>query len=241
MVSQPSRHSVRDAVSSVLKKRVVKSAEERRQDILAAAIRLFSEKGFNETTVDDVAEKAGVAKGTIYIYFRSKEHILIALKRQFQEGLETRVAEVVTDALDRVAAGEDLDYRDVIDDIFDAVIDYHSENRDTVEVVVRQTTGPDLVQEVLDLDQDYMTMVAGAFRVATDAGLIHVSDPEMMAYLVNAAIRDNIVTCLCYGKPGSMERLVASVRELLYKALSPVPGMSKAPRRPRPPRLRSAT
>jgi AcrR family transcriptional regulator len=212
---------VREAVSTVLKKRVVKPAAERREEILQAALRLFGEKGFNETTVEDIAEGAGVAKGTIYLYFPSKEHILLALKKQFSQGLERRCADVVTDAIERLGRGEKLDYREVIDDILDAMVEYNVEHRDAVEIVVRQVPGPDLVGEALELEKDYLQLIANAFREATEYGLIHTSDPEMAAYLINAAIRDNIVTCLCYSEPGDMDRLVAASKELLYKALAP--------------------
>jgi AcrR family transcriptional regulator len=47
----------------------------RRSEILDAALKLFGKKGFAETRMDDVAEKAKVAKGTLYLYFSSKEEI----------------------------------------------------------------------------------------------------------------------------------------------------------------------
>ncbi len=47
----------------------------KREKILLAAQELFSEKGFHETTVEEIAKEAGVAKGTVYIYFDSKEQI----------------------------------------------------------------------------------------------------------------------------------------------------------------------
>lgn len=44
--------------------------------IINSAISLFAEKGFHETKVDEIAEKSNVAKGTVYLYFKSKEEIL---------------------------------------------------------------------------------------------------------------------------------------------------------------------
>lgn len=57
------------------------SAEARRQAILDAAINVFSEQGFAAARLDDVAERAGVAKGTLYLYFESKEALFQALIR----------------------------------------------------------------------------------------------------------------------------------------------------------------
>ncbi len=72
------------------------SYERRRTSILRAARDAFSRLGFTVATVDDVAERAGIAKGTLYLYFRSKEEIYLAclleevheLMRQSREEME---------------------------------------------------------------------------------------------------------------------------------------------------------
>jgi Transcriptional regulator len=60
--------------------------EERRQSILQAAREVFLEKGFFRATMDDVAERAEVSKGTLYLYFESKETLLAHL---LLEGLDS--------------------------------------------------------------------------------------------------------------------------------------------------------
>jgi TetR/AcrR family transcriptional regulator len=59
--------------------RRAREKEERRQSILRAARETFFENGFHRATVDDVAERAEVSKGTVYLYFESKETILAHL------------------------------------------------------------------------------------------------------------------------------------------------------------------
>ena len=68
----------------------------RREAILQAARGVFTEKGLLASTIDEVAERAEVAKGTIYLYFRSKEEILSAL---LDEGLAL-VGKRFSEALD---------------------------------------------------------------------------------------------------------------------------------------------
>lgn len=51
-------------------------------EILAAALDCFAERGFTATRMDDVAERAGVTKGTVYLYFKTKEELFKALVRQ---------------------------------------------------------------------------------------------------------------------------------------------------------------
>jgi TetR/AcrR family fatty acid metabolism transcriptional regulator len=54
-------------------------AEGKREKILEAAVRVFSAKGFFASRVSDVAAAAGIADGTVYLYFRSKDDILVSL------------------------------------------------------------------------------------------------------------------------------------------------------------------
>jgi len=223
--------SVPEPVSSVLKRRVVKPTEQRRAEILASALQLFSSKGFHDTTMEEVANAAGVAKGTIYLYFQSKEHLLLALKRDFMQGLTDAVANIVADAIEQLEGGKGTDYRDIIDDIFHAVVDYHTSRREAVEVVVRQSPSPDLVNEALELEREYLALITSAFRTGMEYGLVHTEDPEMTAHLITAAIRDNIATCLCYGEPNDLDRLVEASKQMLYKALAP--DVELPPRRPR--------
>ena len=69
--------------------RVIKAYEERKAEMVAAAWRLFSENGYDQTTVNAIIESLGVSKGTFYHYFTSKEDILNAVvKTMTQEGLK---------------------------------------------------------------------------------------------------------------------------------------------------------
>jgi AcrR family transcriptional regulator len=56
---------------------------ERPQEILEAAFAEFSRNGYATTTLDQIAERAGVTKGTIYVYFENKEHLFISMVHEF--------------------------------------------------------------------------------------------------------------------------------------------------------------
>ncbi|MCB1060668.1 MAG: TetR/AcrR family transcriptional regulator [Calditrichaeota bacterium] len=58
--------------------------DQRHDQILEAAGKLFASKGFDKTSVDEIAKEAGLSKGAVYWYFPSKERILIALADQFE-------------------------------------------------------------------------------------------------------------------------------------------------------------
>ena len=74
--------------------RVVKEAEERKQEILDAAERLFASKGFDNTSISDILEETGIARGTLYYHFKSKEELLDAVIERMIEGMTARAKEI---------------------------------------------------------------------------------------------------------------------------------------------------
>lgn len=59
--------------------RIIKNPEERRNEILDTAEMLFCNKGYTKTTINDILKEIGVAKGTFYYYFKSKEEVMDAI------------------------------------------------------------------------------------------------------------------------------------------------------------------
>lgn len=73
------------AENEVIRVRSTPKAEETRRRIYDAALELFRDKGFEQTTMRDIAKKSGVALGAAYYYFSSKEAIVLAFYDQMQE------------------------------------------------------------------------------------------------------------------------------------------------------------
>src|SRR5512136_2342491 len=67
--------------------------QERNDAIMDAALEVFAEKGLKNSTVDDVAEKAELSKGTLYLYFKSKEHLFFAIDMRAARLLRERFEE----------------------------------------------------------------------------------------------------------------------------------------------------
>ena len=78
--------------------RITKATEERRLEIIETAKKLFSERGFNNTPVDAIIKEMGVAKGTFYYYFKSKEEVLAAIVDQTLDQIVKMAEQVAEDA-----------------------------------------------------------------------------------------------------------------------------------------------
>jgi AcrR family transcriptional regulator len=83
--------------NTTIKPRVTSRAEDTRRKIYEAAMELFREKGFEETTMRDIAAKAGVALGGAYYYYSSKDAIVLAFYREMQETSTPLVGGALTD------------------------------------------------------------------------------------------------------------------------------------------------
>ena len=65
--------------------RISKSPEDRKKEIVDVAEELFITKGYSQTTINDILRKIGIAKGTFYYYFKSKEDVMDAIVERFIE------------------------------------------------------------------------------------------------------------------------------------------------------------
>lgn len=70
---------------------------QRREQILEAAIQVFSRKGYHNTSIHDIIERAGIARGTFYLYFENKRQIFDTILDQFLEDLDAAVQTVRLD------------------------------------------------------------------------------------------------------------------------------------------------
>lgn len=74
-----------------------KKAEDRKNEILDAVDELFGQKGFDGTSTNDILEKVGIARGTLYHHFKSKEDIMDALIDRYAVRLIDGAQEVAAD------------------------------------------------------------------------------------------------------------------------------------------------
>src|SRR5262244_1914291 len=73
------------------------------QQIIEAAIRVFARNGYYHSRVSDIAREAGIAAGTIYLYFRTKDEILVTLFREKMAHFVAAVRKAISDAPDPVS------------------------------------------------------------------------------------------------------------------------------------------
>ena len=106
-----------------------KKQKDARDRILQSALDEFSEKGFHATTIDSIAERAGMAKGTVYRYFKTKESLFNALK-------EDTISEFVELARQDLSRQEDV--LRIIESIIRMYLSFFEKNSAFFKVIVQE-------------------------------------------------------------------------------------------------------
>ena len=106
-----------------------KKQKDARDRILQSALDEFSEKGFHATTIDSIAERAGMAKGTVYRYFKTKESLFNALK-------EDTISEFVELARQDLSREEDV--LRIIESVIRMYLSFFEKNSAFFKVIVQE-------------------------------------------------------------------------------------------------------
>ena len=223
MVQSDFGASPRALDQAVRRPRVVKPPDQRRREILDAAAELFRERGFDVTPVQAIAAKAGVAAGTVYLYFPSKEAILVALQEEFESGLLDRFAEIAQQVLaQEEASGEIVSYQEAVERLLDGMVAYSLERREVSEMLTRHVGRAGFASDDPILAGGLTELLARVIREGVRLGYIHTSDPEMAAYLLNLAAVTAIGHAIAFEDDSMRERVVRQAKELYIKALAPL-------------------
>lgn len=143
--------------------------QQRKNDIVEAAEALFSEKGFKATTMQEISERVELSKGTIYLYFKSKEELYLSVcvkgVAEFGEDLETAA---------RAAGG----LEDVIRAVYMAYIRHSLEKpaifrvlRDTFIEQVRQNLSHETIEEISGYIKGWLELESGLLEEGIERGI----------------------------------------------------------------------
>jgi AcrR family transcriptional regulator len=196
------------------RKRVLKSPEDRRQEILDAAVEVFSDHGVSKATVADVAVAAGVAKGTVYLYFSSKEELLGALRDRFVDELLGHVADLLSQA------GQ-VDWWELVDTTIESMSDFMFENELLMLVFVEEGLSSDAAKVFPDVGSRVDSMFAAAIQQGMESGACTVSDPELTAAFFHHALEGTLMHACLHGEKLDRDRFVTAAKELVHKTLAP--------------------
>jgi AcrR family transcriptional regulator len=192
--------------------------EARPQEILSAALSVFAERGYAATRLEDVARRAGVTKGTLYLYFANKEELFKAVIRG------TLVRELM-----RITGGGEASPVSIDDMIADFERLADSPIGAIPKLVLGEATNfPEIARFYLDeVVARGLTAIRAVLQRGIDAGLFRAVDPEYAAYCVVAPLLLGVLWKHSLGQvandPLDIAALCRCHRDLLLNGLRPRP------------------
>ncbi|WP_164689443.1 TetR/AcrR family transcriptional regulator [Herpetosiphon llansteffanensis] len=170
--------------------------EERAALILEVAQQLFSEKGYVEASIDEIAARAGIAKGTVYLHFASKEELVVALfEQQFNQFLR-QIEQTLAEALPVRVRLEHL--------LFDVFTRIQAQGN---QVLLDLNPRLGLTTNVINKRPDLAAYSAKAMELITALMAEGQANAEFEQAIPTAVLVATLVNMLA---PNSYERLLAS-------------------------------
>jgi AcrR family transcriptional regulator len=170
--------------SSATKEEMVR--EFRIREILEAACRVVARYGFQGATIDRVAEEAGIAKGTIYLYFHTKEELL---KAAVEQGIQTFTDQV------RTAVEEVHKPLEKLCRLVDVSLKLSDAHRDFFKTLLLErnflAAAPNHPEatRMLDLYLTHIRLIEDVIQAGVSAGILRPHNVEASAFALNEAIR----------------------------------------------------
>jgi AcrR family transcriptional regulator len=159
----------------------------RRAQVLRHAKRIFARKGYHRTNVADIIARAGIARGTFYLYFQNKKDL-------FEELLEQVVGEL-TNRIERLRVGpEHPDPVQQLRDNLGRVLAYVLAERELTDILLNHSTGFD--RELDEKIQDFYDRIAALIQRSLDLGiqmnLVRKSNTRATSYAILGGIKEVI-------------------------------------------------
>jgi len=181
-----------------LKTKVENNKFEKKTKLLASAYKLYSEKGINNTSIQDIATYAGVAKGTFYLYFKDKYDL--------QEKLVIeKSSELFHKALSKLNVHVINKFDDQLIFIIDSVIDDLNSNPDLIKIIYKDLSLAfynDGINSLLDSDEIgiYKTFMKGIKE-----NNVKLKNPDITFYMIIELVSSTIFNSIIKNIPVSID------------------------------------
>jgi TetR/AcrR family transcriptional regulator len=186
-----------------IKERREREKESRRQEIIDAAEKVFFAKGLEAATMDEIAERAELSKGTLYLYFKSKEELYLQIHLRGNRALTLAFAKAVKNkkkGIDKLRAIGDAYYRFYLEspNYFNAIIYYELKDYDL-------SADEGCVQECAEEGGKTLGVVIDAIETGISDGTIR-SDLDPVKTAIALWAKSTGIVCLAAAKGNIFER-----------------------------------
>ncbi len=191
--------------------RISKTPQERKEEILHAARTLFLEQGYDQTSVQDIVRKVGVAQGTFYYHFPSKDACLEAVAKEEVAALESLLAEI--------ARQEDSQPLEQLHAMLAQALMLQEGKKNILDAVHKKSNAILHERLVTTTLEAVIPIVAQVIARGRDQGVFHVRHPLETTELMISALAYLVHEPYLVNEPDHFLRLAQAVEELLPRVL----------------------
>ncbi len=188
-----------------------------KQKILVAGRRIFAEKGYSHTRIQDLLKAAGVSPGAFYNYFSNKEELFLELVREAGEALRESVQKI---RVQGIKVGNQDELFLVLIDSIRYFFEFVDQNRAGLLILFReqQTSNPIIMDTLNLIISEIHRDLKKDIHTGIDMGMIAVADPGIAAWGVLSAISG--VTLAYLNNPKiERDKLIQTLSELILLGL----------------------
>ena len=167
---------------------------ERRQQILSVARDVFARRGYHQTTIDDIALQAGVARGTFYLYFEDKRAVFSDLIDRFASQLTMAIVRIVTDDPQRSVV-------DQVRENIRAIIGTCLTERSMTKILFTDAVGidPAFDRKLFTFYDTVVQLLAESLKDGQALGIVEEGEPRVLAYLTIGALKELLYQAVTLG------------------------------------------
>jgi AcrR family transcriptional regulator len=179
--------------SSTRRRRAVTDEDksQRRDEIMTAAKKVFARKGFHATTIADIAKKAGLAYGSVYWYFDSKDELFHALMAVEEGALRNHVAAALAALGVRAeSCGQEAPLRAFLQSSVRATLEFFESDKATVKLLLRDpyALGERFEKHLGGIYERFVDDIETVIVAAQERGEVVAAPPRMVAYTLAALV-----------------------------------------------------
>jgi AcrR family transcriptional regulator len=188
------------------------------QEVQAAALRVISRKGLNGATMQEIADEAGVAKGTLYLYFRDREDLLERAADHAFSKLEAKL----TSTLPQIS-----DFTGKLVALIRSEIDFFDEHREFFRIYIALKHPPDELHQSARRKRmchpryaSHLARLEAILAEAMNRGEVRKCDPSRLALFVSESAVALMLRRLTEDEPPAAEADVAWMADILLHGLA---------------------
>lgn len=184
--------------------------KQKKEALFQTAFHLFTEKGFAKTTISEIADKAGLGKGTFYLYFRDKYDLRNKL-------IVHKAAQLFEDAYTEIQQKQITDFEEQVLWIMDYFIERFQQEHDLLRFIAKNLSWG-IFKNTLEQNAPEGSVQLYEYYLSTlKSNHITCQEPELMLFTFIELVSSTSYNCILFQQPVSMDKYLPYLHKCIHQ------------------------